>query len=295
MPMGTTMGTIMGATRTITEGVRAMFESFLIHALLGGVGLAAVAGPLGCFVVWRRMAYFGDSLAHSALLGVALGFLLSIDLTFGIAGTCVLFALAIVALQEQRRIATDTLLGIVSHTALSIGLVALSLMGSFRVDLLGYLFGDILAVTPQDLLVIYGGGAAALLVLATIWRDLLAVTVHEELARAEGVAVFRVRLVFTLLLAVVVAISMKVMGILLITSMLIIPAAAARRFARTPEGMALLAALTGMLAVALGLTASLRWDTPSGPSVVVAAFSIFLLSLGLSAIYDRVRFSRSPG
>jgi zinc transport system permease protein len=289
------MGTIMGATRTTTEGVRAMFESFLIHALLGGVGLAAVAGPLGCFVVWRRMAYFGDSLAHSALLGVALGFLLSIDLTFGIAGTCVLFALAIVALQEQRHIATDTLLGIVSHTALSIGLVALSLMGSFRVDLLGYLFGDILAVTPQDLLVIYGGGAAALLVLATIWRDLLAVTVHEELARAEGVAVFRVRLVFTLLLAVVVAISMKVMGILLITSMLIIPAAAARRFARTPEGMALLAALTGMLAVALGLTASLRWDTPSGPSVVVAAFSIFLLSLGLSAIYDRVRFSRSRG
>ncbi len=291
MPMGTTMG----ATRTTTEGVPAMFETFLIHALLGGVGLAAVAGPLGCFVVWRRMAYFGDSLAHSALLGVALGFLLSIDLTFVIAGTCVLFALAIVALQEQRRIATDTLLGIVSHTALSIGLVALSLMGSFRVDLLGYLFGDILAVTPQDLLVIYGGGAAALLVLATIWRDLLAVTVHEELARAEGVAVFRVRLVFTLLLAVVVAISMKVMGILLITSMLIIPAAAARRFARTPEGMALLAALTGMLAVALGLTASLRWDTPSGPSVVVAAFSIFLLSLGLSAIYDRVRFSRSPG
>jgi zinc transport system permease protein len=289
------MGTIVGATRTIPEGVRAMFESFLIHALLGGIGLAAVAGPLGCFVVWRRMAYFGDSLAHSALLGVALGFLLSIDLTFGIAGTCVLFALAIVALQEQRRIATDTLLGILSHTALSIGLVALSLMGSFRVDLLGYLFGDILAVTPQDLLVIYGGGAAALLVLATIWRDLLAVTVHEELARAEGVAVFRVRLIFTLLLAVVVAISMKVMGILLITSMLIIPAAAARRFARTPEGMALLAALTGMLAVALGLTASLRWDTPSGPSVVVAAFSIFLLSLGLSAIHDRVRFSRQRG
>jgi hypothetical protein len=139
MPMGTIMGTIMGATRTTTEGVRAMFESFLIHALLGGVGLAAVAGPLGCFVVWRRMAYFGDSLAHSALLGVALGFLLSIDLTFGIAGTCVLFALAIVALQEQRRIATDTLLGILSHTALSIGLVALSLMGSFRVDMLGYL------------------------------------------------------------------------------------------------------------------------------------------------------------
>jgi len=272
-----------------------MFESFLIYALLGGVGLALVAGPLGCFVVWRRMAYFGDSLAHSALLGVALGFLLSIDLTLGIAGTCIIFALAIVALQEQRRLATDTLLGMLSHTALSIGLVALSLMGSLRVDLLGYLFGDILAVTPRDLVIIYGGGAAALIVLAAIWRDLLAVTVHEELARAEGVAAFRARLVFTLLLAGVVAMSMKVMGILLITSMLIIPAATARRFAHTPEGMAFLAASIGMLAVALGLTASLRWDTPSGPSVVVAAFSLFLLSLGLSAIRERALAAPTRG
>ena len=271
-----------------------ILESFLLYALLGGLGLAFVAGPLGCFVVWRRMAYFGDSLAHSALLGVALGFLLSIDVTFGIAGTCVVFALAIVGLQQQRRIATDTLLGILSHTALSIGLVALSLMGSLRVDLFGYLFGDILSVTPQDLTVIYGGGALALIVLAVIWRDLLAVTVHEELARAEGVAVFRARLVFTLLLAVVVAISMKVMGILLITSMLIIPAATARRFARTPESMALLAAAAGVLAVVLGLTASLRWDTPSGPSVVVAAFSLFLLSLGLAALRERVHIHRAP-
>jgi zinc transport system permease protein len=271
-----------------------ILDSFLVYALLGGIGLAVVAGPLGCFVVWRRMAYFGDSLAHSALLGVALGFLLSIDLTFGIAGTCIVFALAIVGLQEQRRIATDTLLGILSHTALSVGLVALSLMGSMRVDLLGYLFGDILAVTPQDLVTIYIGGALALVVLAAVWRDLLAATVHEELARAEGVAVLRARLVFTLLLAVVVAISMKVMGILLITSMLIIPAAAARRFARTPEGMAVLASTVGILAVALGLSASLRWDTPSGPSVVVAAFSLFLLSLGLAALRERAHISPAP-
>jgi zinc transport system permease protein len=270
-----------------------IYERFLFFALLGGIGLALVAGPLGCFVVWRRMAYFGDSLAHSALMGVALGFLLSIDVTLGIAGTCVVFALAIVGLQQQRRLATDTLLGILSHTALSIGLVALSLMGSLRVDLLGYLFGDILSVTSQDLVVIYGGGALALVVLTLIWRDLLAVTVHEELARAEGVAVFRARLVFTLLLAVVVAISMKVMGILLITSMLIIPAAAARRFARTPEIMALLAAATGVLAVVLGLGASLRWDTPSGPSVVVAAFSLFLVSLGIAMMRDKVHIHRA--
>jgi zinc transport system permease protein len=157
------------------------------------------------------------------------------------------------------------------------------------------LFGDILSVTPRDLIVIYGGGAVALAVLAFIWRDLLAVTVHEELARAEGVAVFRARLIFTLLLAVVVAISMKVMGILLITSMLIIPAATARRFARTPEAMAMLAVAAGVLSVALGLTASLRWDTPSGPSVVVAAFSLFLLSLGLAALRERAHIRQASG
>lgn len=257
------------------------FDDFLLLALLGGIGVAAAAGPLGCFVVWRRMAYFGDSLAHSALLGVALGFLLSIDLTLGIAATCIAFAVVIVALQEQRRIATDTLLGMLSHTALSIGLIALSLMENVRVDLLGYLFGDILAITPTDLAIIYGGGGAVTLALASIWRPLLALTVHEELARAEGVPVLRIRLTFTLLLAVAVAISMKIVGILLITSLLIIPAATARRFARSPETMALLAAGLGVTAVSGGLLMSLEWDTPSGPSVVVAAFVLFLASLAL--------------
>lgn len=266
-----------------------IIDDFLILGLLGGVGLAMVTGPLGCFVVWRRMAYFGDSVAHSALLGVALGFLLSVNLTLGIAATCVFFALSIVALQEQHRIATDTLLGIVSHTSLSIGLIAISLMETVRVDLMGYLFGDILAVTPQDLIMIYGGGLVALIVLVALWRDLLAVTVHEELARAEGVSALRTRLIFTLLLAVVIAISMKIMGILLITSMLIIPAATARRFARTPEGMAILACGIGALSVVLGLIGSLRWDTPTGPSVVVAAFVLFLASLAFSGFRETGR------
>ncbi len=254
-------------------------DNFLVLALLGGIGVAVVAGPLGCFVVWRRMAYFGDSLAHSALLGVTLGFVLSVNLTLGIAITCIGFAIIIVALQEQRRIATDTLLGILSHTALSCGLVVLSLMDHVRVDLLGYLFGDILAITPGDIAIIYSGGAAVLLVLAGIWRPLLALTVHEELARAEGVPALRTRLIFTLLLAMVIALSMKIIGILLITSLLIIPAATARRFARSPESMALLSSGFGALAVTGGLLISLQWDTPSGPSVVVAAFALFLATL----------------
>ena len=256
-----------------------MLDDFFVRALIGGVGVAAVAGPLGCFVVWRRMAYFGDTMAHSALLGVALGFLLGFDPAVGVIAVTVAIALLLLTLQRSRHIATDTLLGILSHSALSIGLVVISLMVWLRLDLMGYLFGDILAVRMADLYWIYAGGAVVLAVLAAIWRPLLAVTVDEDLATAEGVAALPVRLAFMLLMAVVIALAMKVVGILLITSLLIIPAAAARRFVRTPEQMALVAAAVGALAVCLGLFGSLTFDTPSGPSIVVAALLLFTASL----------------
>ncbi|MCZ6534040.1 MAG: metal ABC transporter permease [SAR324 cluster bacterium] len=256
-------------------------EEFILRALLGGTGVALVAGPLGCFVIWRRMAYFGDSLAHSALLGIALGVGLGMDLNLGIMAAFVVFALLLVFLQNQQRVASDTLLGILSHGALSLGLVAISMMEGTRVDLLGYLFGDILAVTWIDLIWIYGGGAVALGLLAFIWGGLLAVTIHEELAQAEGVPVFAVRFVFMLLIALVIVIAMKIVGILLVTALLIIPAAVARRFARTPEQMAAGAAGAGVIAVVGGIGASLAWDTPSGPSVVLVAALMFLLSISL--------------
>lgn len=253
-------------------------DEFLLRALLAGLGVALVAGPLGAFVVWRRMAYFGDTLAHSALLGVALAYLLSIDLNLGVLIACVAVALVLLALQRQQRLASDTLLGILAHTALSLGLVTLAFLETLRVDLMGFLFGDILAVGWRDVALIWAGGLVVLGALALLWRPLLAITVHEELAQVEGVPVVRVRLALTLLLAVVVALAMKVVGILLITSLLIIPAAAARRFSRTPEAMAVLAALAGGLAVTGGLAGSLRFDTPAGPSVVVAAALLFALT-----------------
>jgi zinc transport system permease protein len=251
---------------------------FVWRALLAGIGVAAVAGPLGAFVVWRRMAYFGDALAHSALFGVALGFLLGVDANLAVVALCAGLASLLVLLEGQRRLATDTLLGILSHGSLALGLVALSFLATVRVDLVAYLFGDILAVTTYDIAWIWGGGAAALLGLCLLWRPLLAMTVHEELARVEGVAVARTRLLFMLLVAVAIAAAMKVVGILLVTSLLILPAAAARRFAGSPEAMAALAALAGALAVAAGLFSSLRWDTPAGASIVVAAAALFALS-----------------
>lgn len=251
-------------------------DDFVLRALAAGCGIAAIAGPLGSFVVWRRMAYFGDTLAHSALLGVALGFLLGVSPLVGVLGVCVALALAVVFLQRRRTLASDTLLGILSHSSLSLGLVALAFLETLRVDLIAYLFGDILAVTDRDLAWIYGGGAVALAGVVVLWRRLLAVTVDEDLARVEGMPVEALRLAFMLLIALVIAAAMKIVGILLITSLLIIPAAAARRFARTPEVMAVLASVFGMLAVLGGLLASLTWDLPGGPSVVVAAAALFL-------------------
>jgi len=264
-----------------------MLDDFVIRALLGGLGVAALAGPLGCFVVWRRMAYFGNALAHSALLGIAVGVLLAVDLTAATIGVCLAFAGALLLLQGQRQLATDTLLGILAHVTLALGLIALGTIETVRVDLSAYLFGDVLAIDRGDLLWILGGGAAVLLALLPLWSPLLNTTVHQELAQAEGVAVGRVQALFMLLMALAVALGMKIVGILLIVSLLIIPAAAARQLARSPEQMALLAAAAGMLAVALGLGASLAWDTPAGPSIVVAAALLFFLSLAGSALAGR--------
>jgi len=256
-----------------------MLDDFFTRALVGGIGVALVAGPLGCFIVWRRMAYFGDTMAHAALLGVALALLLEIHITLGVFAIAAAVAFALLLLQRQQALPTDALLGILSHSTLALGLVMVAFMAWVRIDLLSYLFGDLLAVSRLDIALIYGGGAVVLAILAAVWRPLLAGTVSEELAAAEALRPERARLVFMLLMAGVIAIAMKIVGILLITSLLVIPAATARRFAAGPEQMALLAAVTGALAVGLGLFGSLEFDTPSGPSVVVAALALFLVSL----------------
>ena len=268
-----------------------VIDNFLVNALIAGVGVALVAGPLGSFIVWRRLAYFGDALAHSALLGVALGFLFAIEVNVSVIAVCLLLAALFVMLERRGRLAGDTILGILAHAGLSLGLVALAVFGNPGIDLIGLLFGDILAVDGADLAWIYGGGGAVMVAVIALWRPLLATTVNDELARAEGVPVTAIRFAFMLLVGVVIAIAMKIVGVLLITSLLIIPAAAARRLARTPEQMAVFASLLGSIAVAGGLWGSLAWDTPSGPSIVLAALVIFLLA----GFWPRRRLSASTG
>jgi zinc transport system permease protein len=255
---------------------------FILRAGLAGLLLAAVAGPLGCFIVWRRMAYFGDTLAHSALLGIAFGLLLDINMQLAVVLACCLLAVLLVLMEKNKSLARDTLLGILAHSSLAIGLVMLSFT-SVQIDLTSWLFGDLLTVSRDELLWIAGGAILALVTLLRFWNRLLSITLHQELAQVEGLDVTRLRLLLMLVMAVVVAVSMKIVGVLLITSLMIIPPATARHFAKSPEQMALGASLAGALAVCGGIAASFVWDTPTGPSIVVAAALLF----GVSAVLKR--------
>jgi zinc transport system permease protein len=256
-----------------------MLDDFFFRAMLAGIGLAITTGPLGCFVIWRRMAYFGDTMAHSALLGVALSLMFSLNLMISVFAVAATVSLLLILLQRRGGLSADALLGILSHATLAIGLVMVAFLTWVRIDLVSFLFGDILAVSVADIQLIWGGGILVLFAIVRLWRPLLASTVSPELAEAEGLQPERTKLYFMLLMALVIAIAMKVIGILLITSMLIIPAAAARRFSSTPEIMAIIASGLGVIAVIAGLSASLHYDTPSGPSIVVAALILFLISL----------------
>ncbi|MFY0613551.1 MAG: metal ABC transporter permease [Hyphomicrobiaceae bacterium] len=270
-----------------------MLDDFFTRAVVAGVGVALVAGPLGCFIVWRRLAYFGDTLSHSALLGVALAFLFEVNITLAVFLVSATVSIALLLLQRRATLSSDALLGLLSHSTLALGLVVLAFMTWIRIDLMGFLFGDILAVSQFDIAIIWAGGAFVIAILAMIWRPLFAGTVSLELAEAEGMRPERANFIFTLLLATVIAISMKIVGVLLITAMLLIPAATARRFASGPEQMAVIAALIGVIAVIGGLFGSLEWDTPTGPSIVVAALLLFVLSLSsLAPLLARKRTER---
>ncbi len=252
-------------------------DDFMLRALAAGLGLSLISGPLGVFVVWQRMAYFGDTLAHSALLGIALGLLFDLNLQLSVLLLAAFVAIALLVLQQRSHLASDTLLGLLAHGTLAIGLVAISFQDDVRIDLLAYLFGDILAVGTTDVWWIWAGALSGLLILAFIWRPLLNLCVHADLAAVDGVNPAAVKLIFMLLVALVIAAAMKIVGVLLITALLIIPAATAHRFSRGPEQMALIATLFGALAVAGGLFASLLLDTPAGPSIVATAALLFLL------------------
>ena len=256
-----------------------MLDDFFIRALIAGIGVAFVTGPLGCFVIWRRLSYFGDTLSHSALLGVTLAYSMEFNIALSVFIISSLIALTLIQLQKRTNLPGDALLGLLAHSSLAVGLVVIGFLSFIRFDIMGLLFGDILAVTVDDLLIIWIGGALILLVLKLIWKPLFASTVNYELAEAEGMKPERVNAIFTILMAAIIAISIKMVGLLLITGMLIIPAAMARNISNNPKQMVLFSIIGGLLSVVMGLFGSLEINTPSGPSIITAGLILFILSL----------------
>ena len=256
-----------------------MFDDFFTRALIAGVGIAIIAGPLGCLVIWRRLSYFGDTLSHSALLGVTLAYAFSINITLSVFIISSVVAILLINLQKRTKLAGDSLLGLLAHSTLAIGLVLIGFLSSIRFDLMGLLFGDILAVTTDDISLVWIGGIIILGILYFIWKSLFSATVNYDLAAAEGMRPEISNLIFTLLLAAVIALSIKMIGALLITGLLLIPAAIARNLSNSPKQMIIIAILAGIASVVLGLFTSLELNTSSGPSIVVVSLALFILSL----------------
>ena len=256
-----------------------MFDDFFIRALIAGIGIALVTGPLGCFIIWRRLSFFGDTLSHSALLGVTIAFFFELNIAFSVFLISSAIALILLKLQKTTKLPGDALLGLLAHSSLAVGLVVIGFLTTIRFDIMGLLFGDILAVNEIDLLIIWIGGALILLILKFIWKPLFASTVNHELAEAEGMNPDKVNAIFTVLLAAIIAISIKIVGLLLITGMLIMPAAMARNVSNNPNQMVKLSIIGGLLSVIIGLFSSLEINTPSGPSIITAALVLFCLTL----------------
>ncbi len=256
-----------------------MIEPFLMRAILAAIGLALIAAPLGCFVVWNRMSYFGETIAQASLLGVALALLLQLDLNTTVVAVSIAAAFVVIALSRQRVVPIDSVLGLMHHGTLALGVIVISSLKGQSVDLMGYLFGDIFAVSTQDLWWIGAIGVAVVLVMVKLWRPLLRVSVHEDLARAEGVNTTALRTGFTVVLALVIAVAIKIVGILLAIAFLIVPAVAARPFARNPETMVVVSAGLGVVSVVAGLTMSTSADIPGGPAIVLVMTVIAAASL----------------
>lgn len=253
--------------------------SFLIYALLGGILVAMISAPLGVFMVWQRQSYFSATLAHSALLGISFGLLMRLDLTLSVVLTSVAIAFAIFSLSEKTRLSSDTLLGLLAHSTLALGLVLLSFQNDIQIDVMSYLFGDILSINQLDISLMLLLAVLVVVFFRYQWHNLLNITLNSELAQVEGIAYKKIQLSYTLLLALLIALAIKVVGILLITSLLIIPAATAHKFSKSPEQMLALSFIFGILSVIFGLLGSLTWDTPAGPSIVLTATLLFAASL----------------
>lgn len=252
-------------------------EPFILRGLAAAVVMAVLASPIGCLMIWRRMAYFSDSLSHSALAGVLLGVALGIGQNAGVALVVCLTALILAQISGRFVISMDLLLLIIGQTALCAGIIGFSYMPEIRTDLTAYLFGDVLSVTSRDLIFIAIVGGLCLLLLVLNWKKMIFTAVMPDLAQSEGISAKKQSATFMILTALFVALALKTTGLLLISALLIIPPCSARFFAETPEQMAGFGAIIGVFSVIAGLACSIYFDAPAAPAmeVICAVFFLF--------------------
>ena len=273
--------------KTINHWEKIITDPFIIRGIIAGIAVALISGLVGCFVVWRRLSYYGESIAHSSLLGAGIGILIGIGINFGVVFICLLFGILFLWLQQSKALSSDTLLGVLAHFALAVGIIVIS-FNKIKIDLHAFLFGDILTVSITDIWGMYIGVLIAITLILSNWSSLLLVTLDEDLAKSEGINPLYVNILLTTIMTIVVALSLQIIGLLLITAMLIIPAATARRLVNSPEGMAIVATLIGIFSVVFGIYLSVEMDLPSGPSIVVVSSILFFVShmFGLIAKND---------
>lgn len=272
--------------------------------LIAPLVLAVIAGPVGCLIVWRRMAYFGDAIAHSALLGVAVGLFIGFAPNIGVALISAFFAVLLVYLQHRRKLSIDTLLGILAHGALALGLLLVFWSAvetghgvhneaEHKIDphqlLETYLLGSLENISMHQNITLIIGAIVIGIILKLIWEPLILMTLNMDLAKAEGVPTLRLQYIMMGIMTSLVVMGMQITGVLFITSLLIIPAAAARQISTTPEKMIIWAIIFAFSGVSIGYLASKLADLPPGPAIISTLTTIFIISLLISIFLRRKR------
>ncbi|AYN24750.1 zinc ABC transporter permease subunit ZnuB [Buchnera aphidicola] len=255
-----------------------MFE-LIYPGWLAGILLSFATGPLGSFIIWRRISSFGDTLSHSSILGLAISILFKIDSFYTVLFFMSFLAIVLAWIEKLLSVSLETILSIISYSSLSLGMIFISLMSTSRhIDLSNYLFGDLLIVTKFDLFIISLGSLTVLTVLFLRWNSILLLTINEELAQIDGVNIFYARLTLMLTTALAISIAIKFVGVLLITSLLIIPPATAQLFSDSPEKMIIISIIISIISVTGGIFLSFFYNTPTSPSIVLFSSCVYLLS-----------------
>jgi zinc transport system permease protein len=265
---------------TMTEWL----DDFLLRAVLAGLIMVVIAAPMGCLMVWQRLAFLSDTLGHAAVLGVGLGLMLQLEPIFGVLAVALVIVFSLSRVSSFNSALSETTLAIISHTGLAGGIILVGLLPGPAVNLEAILFGDLLATTSADLLNLLLTTVLLLVLLLRHWRAFVAVSVSREIAQAEGIEVRRIQFLMYIMIALLVAVMMKVMGVLLIAAMLVIPTTSARLFSRSPEQMVYISGLYGLFALGGGITSSFHFDWQTGPAIVVSATVLLLLTLAVTRV-----------